>query len=258
MLLAIDAGNTNIVFAIFEGEELKGSWRSSTDSKRTADEYAVWFTQLMALAELKPSDVDGCIISSVVPEVVFALVTLAKRYFKITPRIVGDDGLKLGIGIKIDRPEEVGADRLVNAVAARRIVPAPCIIVEFGTATTFDVVDADGNYAGGVIAPGINLSLEALYMAAAKLPRVALRKPPNVVGKGTITAMQSGIFWGYIGLIEGLISRIRTECGYTDMPVIATGGLAPLFAGATSFIDKVESDLTLMGLRIIHRDNPLP
>jgi type III pantothenate kinase len=258
MLLAIDAGNTNIVFAIFEGEILRGSWRSSTETKRTADEYAVWFTQLMALAELKPAQVDACIIASVVPEVVFNLVTLVKRYFKITPRIVGEGHLNLGIGIKIDQPEEVGADRLVNAVAARTLVPAPCIVVDFGTATTFDLIDEEGDYAGGVIAPGINLSLQALYMAAAKLPRVALKRPDKVVGKGTITAMQSGIFWGYIGLIEGLIGRIRAESGHTDMPVIATGGLAPLFAGATSVIDKVESDLTLLGLRLIHLNNPVP
>jgi type III pantothenate kinase len=257
MLLAIDAGNTNIVFAIYDGETLMGSWRSSTETKRTADEYAVWFTQLMALSDLKPAQVDACIIASVVPEVVFNLVTLAERYFKITPRLVGDANLTLNIGIKIDRPEEVGADRLVNAVAARALVPAPCIVVDFGTATTFDLIDGDGDYAGGVIAPGINLSLQALYMAAAKLPRVALKRPDKVVGKGTITAMQSGIFWGYIGLIEGLITRIRAESGQHDMPVIATGGLAPLFADATSLIDKVEPDLTLMGLRLIHHDNPV-
>jgi type III pantothenate kinase len=256
MLLAIDAGNTNIVFAIFDGAELRGVWRSSTEAKRTADEYAVWFTQLMALSNLTPRDIDACIIASVVPDAVFSLVSLTERYFRVTPRVVGEPGLDLGIGIKLDRPEEVGADRLVNAVAGKALLAPPFIIVDFGTATTFDLVDADGDYAGGVIAPGINLSLQALYMAAAKLPRVALKRPDRVVGKGTVTAMQSGIFWGYIGLIEGLIQRIRAECG-TPMPVIATGGLASLFAGATSIFDRVEPDLTLVGLRLIHLDNPV-
>jgi type III pantothenate kinase len=257
MLLAIDAGNTNVVFAIFDGEDLRGIWRSSTEVKRTADEYAVWFTQLMALADLSPKDIDACIIASVVPEIVFNLTSLAERYFRVRARVVGEPGLDLGIGIKLDRPEEVGADRLVNAVAARALLPAPFIVVDFGTATTFDVVDADGDYAGGAIAPGINLSLQALYMAAAKLPRVALKKPPQVIGTGTVTAMQSGIFWGYIGLIEGLIRRIRDESGAPVMPVIATGGLASLFAGATSLFDRVEPDLTLAGLRRIHHDNPV-
>src|SRR5579862_9707211 len=256
MLLAIDAGNTNIVFAVFDGAELKGSWRASTDAHRTADEYAVWFTQLLGLAGLAPSDIDACILSSVVPDVVFSLTTLATRYFGIRPRIVGEGGLDLGIGVTLDRPEEVGADRLVNAVAARTLAAPPLIVIDFGTATTFDVVDGDGNYAGGVISPGINLSLDALSHAAAKLPRVAIRQTRRVIGTGTISAMQSGIFWGYIGLIEGLVSRIKAEFG-APMRVVATGGLARLFAGATGVIETVDGDLTLTGLRLIHERNPI-
>jgi type III pantothenate kinase len=245
MLLAIDAGNTNIVFAVFEGETLKGSWRASTDARRTADEYAVWFTQLLGLQAIAPADIDACIISCVVPDALFSLTSLAKRYFRAVPRIV-----------LLDRPEEVGADRLVNAVAAKLTTAPPLIVIDFGTATTFDVVDAEGQYAGGVIAPGINLSLEALSNAAARLPRVAIRQTPKVIGTSTILAMQSGIFWGYIGLIEGLVSRIQGEFGH-KMKVVATGGLAPLFAGATGAIERVDSDLTLTGLRLIHERNPL-
>jgi type III pantothenate kinase len=254
MLLAIDAGNTNFVFAVFDGEQLLGAWRASTDIRRTADEYAVWLTQLMGLKGLVPADIDTCIIASVVPEAVFNLVQLARRYFGAEPLNVGDRGVDLGIGIKLARPEEVGADRLVNAVAAREVLAPPIIVIDCGTATTFDVVDADGDYAGGVIAPGINLSLQALYMAAAKLPRIAIAAPEKVIGTGTVSAMQSGIFWGYVGLIEGLVARIRAEAG-KPMPVLATGGLAPLFAGATSAIDRVDTELTLTGLRLINSRN---
>lgn len=257
MLLAIDAGNTNFVFAVFDGEALKGAWRASTDTKRTADEYAVWLTQLMSLKGLVPGEIDACIIASVVPEAVFNLIQLARRYFNVEPLNVGDRSVELGIGIKLPHPEEVGADRLVNAVAAKAIGMAPpFIVIDCGTATTFDVVDAEGDYAGGVIAPGINLSLQALYMAAAKLPRIAIKRPEKVVGTGTVSAMQSGIFWGYVGLIEGLVQRIRAEYG-AAMPVLATGGLAPLFAGATSLIDRVDTELTLTGLRLIHERNKI-
>ncbi len=255
MLLAIDAGNTNFVFAVYEGETLKGAWRASTDTKRTADEYAVWLTQLMGLQGLALADVTACIIASVVPEAVFNLVSLAKRYFKVEPRLVGDPKLDLGIAITLPHPEEVGADRLVNAIAAKAKLSPPFIVVDFGTATTFDLVDAAGAYAGGIIAPGINLSLQALYMAAAKLPRIAIRQPEKIIGTGTVSAMQSGIFWGYIGLIEGLVQRMRAEYG-APMKVLATGGLAPLFAGATSAIDVVDTELTLTGLRLIHLRNP--
>ena len=254
MLLAIDSGNTNVVFAVYDGDACKGVWRCSNDPKRTADEYAVWLRQLMGLEGLDAGAVDAAIIASVVPEALFHLVSLCHRYFKSEPLVVGEKGVEIGIEILMDRPEQVGADRLVNAVAAHDRYATPLIVVDFGTATTFDIVDGDGNYAGGVIAPGINLSLEALYMAASKLPRVDIRPTEKVIGKATEPAMRSGIFWGYVGLIEGLVKRIRAERG-EEMPVIATGGLAPMFAEATDLFDHVDRDLTIHGLLLIHRRN---
>ena len=254
MLLAINCGNTNVVFAVFAGEELHGSWRISTEVRRTADEYAVWLMQLMALQGMAPADIDGAIVATVVPEALFNLKTLVRRYFACEPLIVGDDSVRLGIKIDIDRPEDAGADRLVNAVAAHRRYGGPLIVVDFGTATSFDVVNDRGDYVGGVIAPGVNLSLDALYMAAAKLPRVAVQRPRRVIGKSTVPAMHSGIFWGYVGLIEGLVARIQAEYG-APMKVIATGGLAPLFRDATGVIEQVDPDLTLRGLEILYRLN---
>ena len=256
MLLAIDSGNTNIVFAMFdrEGEKVRGEWRSSTDTNRTADEFGVWLTQLMAMEGLNRHDVDACIIASVVPAVVFSLKTLCRRYFGCEALVVGDEGVDLGIKILLDRPEEVGADRLVNAVAAHKFYKGPLIVIDFGTATTFDVVDEVGNYCGGAIAPGINLSLEALHTAAAKLPRVAIGRPRTVIGKATVPAMRSGIFWGYVGLIEGLVARIKNEFG-SPMTVVATGGLAPLFLEVTDAIQHLDPELTLRGLLEIHRLN---
>jgi type III pantothenate kinase len=254
MLLAIDAGNTNVVFAVYDGDRQLGSWRSATDVKRTADEYAVWLTQLMALKGLVREQIDRAIVATVVPEALFNLVSLCKRYFDSDPLVVGEPSVKLPVKALVDRPEEVGADRLVNSVAAAHRYQAPLIVVDFGTATTFDLVDRDGNYAGGVIAPGINLSLEALYLAAAKLPRVAIRRTEKVIATGTVSAMQSGVFWGYIGLIEGIVARMRTETG-ENLKVVATGGLAPMFGEATSVIDHVDGDLTLYGLVLINRLN---
>ena len=232
MLLTIDAGNTNIVFAVFEGETLRGEWRSSSDTRRTADEYGIWLAQLMALGDLKREAVDAAIIATVVPETLYSLKLLCRKYFHADPLIVGEPSVKLGIDVKVESPEEVGADRLVNAVGAHARHGGPLIVIDFGTATTFDVIDKDGNYRGGAIAPGINLSLDALHAAAAKLPRVAVQRPQSVIGRRTVGAMQSGIYWGYVGLIEGLTERIKEEFG-EDMKVIATGGLAPLFADAT-------------------------
>ena len=255
MLLAIDSGNTNVVFSVYDGHESKGLWRCSNNPRRTADEYMVWLMQLMALEGVDRTRIDKAIIASVVPEALFHLVTLCHRYFGCEPLVVGEKGVEIGIEVRMDRPEQVGADRLVNAVAAHDRYRRPLIVVDFGTATTFDIVDGDGNYCGGVIAPGINLSLEALYQAASKLPRVEIRRTEKVIGKATIPAMQSGIFWGYIGLIEGLIQRIRAEWGVADMPVVATGGLAPMFAEATSLFDHIDRDLTIHGLVLIHRRN---
>lgn len=264
MLLTIDAGNTNVVFAVYQGDEQKGLWRCSTDPRRTADEYAVWLTQLLQLRGLTPAMVNGSILASVVPGATFNLRKLCRDHFRTDPLIVGDRAVSLGVQALVDRPEEVGADRLVNAVAAAAAYRPPLIVIDFGTATTFDVVDARGNYRGGVIAPGINLSLEALHLAAAKLPRVDIIHPPHVIGTSTVECMQSGIFWGYIGLIEGLVARIRGEYaaaapGWGDgaeaMGVIATGGLAGLFAKATSVIENIDGELTLRGLVLIHRRN---
>jgi len=254
MLLVINANNTNTVFAMWDGSALKGSWRTATEGKRTADEYVVWLDHLLALEGLSRGDVDGAVIASVVPEVNFNLLTLCRKYCKTDPLVVGAKGVKLGTKALVDRPEEVGADRLVNTVAAHDRYKGPLIVVDFGTATTLDVVDAQGNYCGGVIAPGINLSLAALHMAAAKLPAVRISRTERVIGKDTVSCMQSGIYWGYVGLVEGLVGRIKTEVG-AAMNVVATGGLAPLFAGATEAIDKVDPDLSLWGLRLVYELN---
>ena len=255
MLLTIDAGNTNTVFAVFDGSEKRAQWRASTDRKRTADELAVWLTQLMALEGLAPGHVEGAVVASVVPAAVRSLVGLCTRYFEVEPLVVGDPSVDLGMEVRIKHPEQVGADRLVNAVAAFERYGGPLLLIDFGTATTFDVVAEDGGYEGGVIAPGINESLEALYIAAAKLPQIAIERPPQrVVGQSTVEAMQSGAYWGYVGLIEGLVKRITAEqdCKLT---VVSTGGLAPLFAEATTAIDHVDSDITLRGLALIYQRN---
>jgi type III pantothenate kinase len=254
MLLAINANNTNTSFAVWDGAKLRGSWRTATEGRRTADEYVVWLDHLLSLQGLARRDVDGAVIGSVVPETNFNLLNFCRDYCKTDPIVVGDNGVKLGTTALVDRPEEVGADRLVNTVAAHDRYRGPLIVVDFGTATTLDVVDGDGNYCGGVIAPGINLSLAALHMAAAKLPSVRITRTERVIGKDTVSCMQSGIYWGYIGLVEGLVARIKREFG-TAMRVIATGGLAPLFAGATDAIEHVDPDLTLWGLQLIYRLN---
>ncbi len=257
MLLAIDAGNTNTVFAVIEGEDIRCQWRTATSASRTADEYAVWLMQLMDLERIRPSDVREAIISTVVPQALFDLRKLCHGYFGCEPLVVGE-GVELGIGILLERSAEVGADRLVNAVAAGDRYGGPLIAVDFGTATTFDVVDANGDYRGGVIAPGVNLSLEALHTAAAKLPHIAVERPPCVVGDGTLEAMQSGVYWGYVSLIEGIVGRIRKEfreIDASDMKVVATGGLASLFAGGTDVIEHVDPDLTIRGLRSLHKRN---
>jgi type III pantothenate kinase len=252
MLLAVDVGNTNTVFALYDGRRPLGQWRIATNRERTADEYAAVLIQLMALGDIRPGDIAACAIASVVPQAVHPLRRMARGYFRCEALAVGED-LEVDIPIHILNPREVGADRLVNAVAAHERYPGALIVVDFGTATTFDVVDPDGGYHGGVIAPGINLSLEALHRAAAKLPRIAVERPQRVIGNGTVAAMQSGVYFGYVGLIEGLVGRIRSEYG-APMTTIATGGLAPLFAGATDAIEHVDPDLTMVGLvELYHR-----
>ncbi|MGF1641864.1 MAG: type III pantothenate kinase [Rhodospirillales bacterium] len=255
MLLAIDCGNTNTVFAVFDDAgRIKGEWRSSTNVNRTADEIGVWLTQLMSLDGIDRAQVVAGIVATVVPATLFSLRTLCRKYFGCQALVVGAPDVDLGLRILVDRPEEVGADRLVNAVAGYDEYGGPLIIVDFGTATTFDVIDAEGSYMGGVIAPGVNLSLEALHSASAQLPRVAIGRPERVIGKGTVQAMRSGIFWGYVSMVEGMIERIRAEFG-SDMGVVATGGLAPLFSECTAVLDHSDPDLTLKGLLAIHKRN---
>jgi type III pantothenate kinase len=254
MLLAINANNTNTVFSVWDGDQLKGAWRAATDAKRTADEYVVWLDHLLALEGLERSGITGSIIGSVVPDANFNLVTLCRRYCNSDPLVVGEPGVALGTKALVERPEEVGADRLLNTVAAHDRYETPLVVVDFGTATNFDVVDKDGNYCGGVIAPGVTLSITALHMAAAKLPSVRLRRIDRVIGKDTVACMQSGVFWGYVGLVEGLVARIKKEFG-SPMGVVATGGLAPLFDGAIPAIDSVDANLTLWGLRLVYERN---
>lgn len=254
MLLAIDAGNTNIVFAVLDGETVKGQWRAATNANRTADEYLVWLNQLMGLENIKLADIHATIISTVVPQALFALQTLCRKFFKSEPLVIGAIDVELGIQIRLNEPRAVGADRIVNAVGAHKAYGGPLIVIDFGTATTFDIVAADGGYEGGIIAPGINLSAEALHLAAAQLPRIAVARPQAVIGTDTVSAMQSGVFWGYIGLIEGLVARVKAEYG-KPMKVIATGGLAPLFNRSTPVIEAVDADLTIRGLAEIYRRN---
>lgn len=253
MLLAIEQGNTNTLFAVHDGKEWIAQWRTATEAARTADEYAVWLNQLLAMQSLKFADLGDCIISSVVPQSLFNLRNLSRRYLKVEPLVVGENA-ELGIEVRIEKPSEAGADRLVNALGGWLAHGGPLIVIDSGTATTFDVVGADGGLEGCAIAPGINLSMQALHVAAAKLPRVAIQRPARVIGKDTVQAMQSGVFWGYVALIEGLIARIRAEYG-DPMKVVATGGVASLFEGATDAIDIFDPDLTLRGLLEIVRRN---
>jgi len=258
MLLAIDAGNTNVVFAVFDGDEKRAHWRISTDSQRTADEYAVWLVSLMTMKGLFPARIKAAILSSVVPSQTYALVKLCEDHFGCTPMRVGDSAVDLGLAIRLINPQEAGADRLVNAVSAVASYPAPLVVIDIGTGTTFDVVDADGAFIGGVIAPGPALSLDALHRVAAQLPKVDIAKPTSAIGHGTVAAMQSGMFWGYTGMIEGILKRITAELspdGATPVTVIGTGGLVRLFAEGTDMIHHIDGDLTLRGLRLIHERN---
>jgi type III pantothenate kinase len=253
LLLAIEQGNTNTKFAVHDGEDWLAQWRTATDAARTADEYAVWLSQLLNLQDLTLGDLDACIIATVVPQSLFNLRNLARRYLKVEPLVVGENA-RLGFEVRIDKPSEAGADRLVSAVGAHVAYPGALIVVGSGTATTFDVVAEDGGLEGCAIAPGINLSMEALHSAAAKLPRVAIQRPAHTIGKDTVEAMQAGVYWGYICLIEGLIDRIKAEFG-APMTVIATGGVASLFHDATAKIDVFDPDVTIRGLFEIWRRN---
>lgn len=254
MLLAIDVGNTNTKFALFDQERIVARFRLSTQANRPADEYAASLTQLMGLRGIRPEDIDSAIMSTVVPAVTFNMRTLCETHFRTKLLVVGEPDVELGIKVLIDRPAEAGADRLVGTIAGYKKYGGPLIVIDFGSATTFDVVDRDGNFFGGAISPGIELAIEAFYLMTARLPRIRVEKPTVTIGKGTVTAMQSGIFWGYLGLIESLVKRIKAEFGQ-PMRVIATGGLAPIFQAETEVIEAVEPDLMLDGLLEIHRRN---
>jgi len=256
VLLVVDAGNTNVVFAVHDGDQWRGTWRIATEPQRTSDEYAVWLLTLLQLSGLKQAGIDRAVIGTVVPAALYHLRRLCRDWFGTEP-LIARSNLDWGFAIKVDNPAEVGADRLLNTLAAHRAHQGPLIVLDFGTATTFDVVDVDGAYLGGVIAPGINLSIEALHKAAARLPRIGIGRPQAVIGRSTIPAMQSGIYWGYVGLVEGLVTRIRAEYE-APMRVIATGGLAPLLAEGTTIIDVIDPDLTLDGLRLLADRNPAP
>ena len=253
MLLVIDVGNTNTVLGIYDGGKLKKDWRVGTDKYRTVDEYAMLINDLFGLAGFGFADLSDVIVSCVVPPMQNILEKLCRQYLQLSPYVVGP-GMKTGMPIQYDNPSEVGADRIVNSVAAYEQCRCALIVVDFGTATTFDVVSADGSYQGGAIAPGIGISAEALFDRASKLPRVEFSRPAQVIGKNTVNSMQSGIFFGYVGLVEGIVSRIKKELSETPK-VIATGGLAGPIAAATDSIDLVEPFLTLEGLRILYQRN---
>jgi len=253
MLLAIDVGNTNAVFALHDGQRTVGEWRCRTERQRTADEYFVWLKQLIEYSAID-AQVDSVVISSVVPQVLFNLRVLADRYYNTRAKVVGRPDVALPVRPRVDPTTHVGADRLVNAVGAFDRYGGDLIVVDFGTATTFDVVDVDGAYVGGVISPGVNLSLKALHDIAAALPFIDVTRPDKVVGTNTVACMQSGVYWGYVGLVEGICARIREERA-RPMKVIGTGGLSTLFAQGTEIFDALDMDLTIHGLVLIDRLN---
>src|SRR5690348_14623712 len=253
MLLAVDAGNTNLVFALVDGGAIKARWRIATDPRRTADQYAVWLHQLLELEGYSKADVSAVIIGTVVPRALHNLEVLASKYFHVEPLIAGQGRAEWPMELDVDEPQNVGADRALNVIAAHAKHPGDLLVIDFGTATTFDVVSATGAYTGGIIAPGINLSLDALVSAAAKLPRIAIEAPASnsVIGRTTESQMIIGIYWGYVAMIEGLTERIKRELG-KPVTVIATGGLATLFDKHTQAFDAIEPDLTIQGLSLLY------
>src|SRR5687768_13923712 len=255
MLLAVDAGNTNLVFALLDKGEIKARWRIATDPRRTADQYAVWLHQLLELEGYTRADVDAVIIGTVVPRALHNLEVLAEKYFSVEPLVAGRPPVEWGIELDVEEPASVGADRVLNAIAGHALYEGDLIIVDFGTATTFDAVDYSGAYKGGIVAPGINLSLDALVTAAARLPRIAIEAPKenlSVVGRTTEAQMQIGIYWGYVAMMEGLVARMRAEIG-RPVKVVATGGLATLFDQHTTIFDEIEPDLTIQGLGLLYK-----
>ncbi len=256
MILAVDIGNTNIVLGIFEGDKIKCSFRLHTDTQRTTDEYASTIMLLLKNRGVEITDIKGVIISSVVPQLIYSFTKLATKYMNIEQPMVIAPGVKTGMPIRYENPKEVGADRIVNSVAGREKFGAPVIVVDFGTATTFDVVNAKGEYTGGVICPGVKLSAGILHSKTAKLPEIEIEKVERVVGKNTIHSLQSGIYYGYLSMLDGLLERIMTEeFGRCDIAVVATGGLGSVFARDSKYIGHYDPDLTLTGLRLIYEKN---
>lgn len=253
MLLAVDVGNTNVKFALVDGLDIKTRWRVATDPRRTADQYAVWLTQLLELEGYNRSDVTAVVVSTVVPRALHNIQLLSDKYFGVDAMIAGRAPLEWGIALDVQEPGSVGADRAVNAIAAHEAHAGDLITISFGTATTLDHIDFKGAYKGGIIAPGLNLSLDALVNAAAKLPRIAIEAPENksVIGRTTESQMLIGIYWGYVAMIEGLLGRMKAEIG-RPAKVIATGGLATLFQEHSHLFDAIEPDLTLRGLAILY------
>lgn len=252
LIFVIDVGNTNIVLGVYDKDNLKHHWRIETNRHKTEDEYGMTIKALFDHSKLTASDIDGIIISSVVPPIMFALERMCQKYFHIKPLVVGP-GIKTGLNIKYENPREVGADRIVNAVAAIHEYGGPLIIVDFGTATTYCYINEQKQYMGGAIAPGIGISTEALYSRAAKLPRIEISRPDDIIGKNTVSAMQSGILFGYVGQVEGIVKRMKAKGG--NPTVIATGGLATLISNESDVIDIVDSNLTLKGLQLIYERN---
>ncbi|WP_197489688.1 type III pantothenate kinase [Rossellomorea aquimaris] len=253
MIFVMDVGNTNIVFGVYENDQLKYHWRAETNRHKTEDEFGMFVKNLFKHVELTFDEIDGIIISSVVPPIMFSLERMCEKYFNITPLVVGP-GIKTGLNIKYENPREVGADRIVNAVAGIHEYGGPLIIVDFGTATTYCYINEDRQYMGGAIAPGIGISTEALYSKAAKLPRIEIARPDNIIGKNTVAAMQAGILYGYVGQVEGIVQRMKAQ-SKKEPTVIATGGLATLISKESKAIDVVDPFLTLKGLKLIYKRN---